>query len=372
MATEKPNVGNTSHDETPPSTEALPGPDAISIAAADTITVDLDDNTCVNTATDPAEDPMNRARARRIAEARRTISAIHAASQVAATGEQIRLICASSEVPPLAPVARPPPIASSREANIEANELSVQEIVSLFALQEEEEQAKQAKQATQAKQAKQATQATQAKVPQGATPAAPAQLSVTPVMLEADMDKLLRSLGEEATTAAATAPPIWAPRDVGRGLTTANGVDPTYDELEMLNDAEENRAAEVLKIVTDLEQTVAAIDGTTAETSENVTSLAEEVRELQVQLSEVDGVCSTIKAQNVALAEEVSELRATVVMMNSTMNTMREQFAKLVRHLVAARPSAGATAVPAATAAVSPTINHEGGTANAKAAPRDE
>jgi uncharacterized coiled-coil protein SlyX len=366
MATEKPNVGNTSHDETPPSTEALPGPDAISIAAADTITVDLDDNTCVNTATDPAEDPMNRARARRIAEARRTISAIHAASQVAATGEQIRLICASSEVPPLAPVARPPPIASSREANIEANELSVQEIVSLFALQEEEEQAK------QAKQAKQATQATQAKVPQGAAPAAPAQLSVTPVMLEADMDKLLRSLGEEATTAAATAPPIWAPRDVGRGLTTANGVDPTYDELEMLNDAEENRAAEVLKIVTDLEQTVAAIDGTTAETSENVTSLAEEVRELQVQLSEVDGVCSTIKAQNVALAEEVSELRATVVMMNSTMNTMREQFAKLVRHLVAARPSAGATAVPAATAAVSPTINHEGGTANAEAAPRDE
>ena len=175
---------------------------------------------------------------------------------------------------------------SARQANIDADELTVAEVETLFAEQY--------------------------------TTAAPSA-KPTPVMNENEMDALLRTIGEEADNQKHTWYPSWA-------ATTAPGPRAGDDDPRELE-----------QIVRDIEISIATIDDTTVDTRDRVKELTDEVKILQSQITEMEDGFGSISAQNVALTNEVRELRAITV-------SMRQHIATLIRQLLRT-PALGAASI---------------------------
>lgn len=200
-----------------------------------------------------------------------------------------------------------------RTENVGSDELTVEEVEALFAAQQPQKPSNK---------------------PMGSTA----------VMDENDMDRLLKSLGEDSVSTSQYAwLPSWAhdpkPKS-GAGAKqppryTADDVYATTDDVYG-DETSDEKLVEVRQIVRDLEVTAATIDDTTVATRDAVKDLAEEVRTAQTQIGNVEEDMATMKAQNAALTEEVRELRHAVV-------TMRSHVATLIRLLAGesqARPAA--------------------------------
>jgi hypothetical protein len=190
------------------------------------------------------------------------------------------------------------------EENIASTHLSVEEVEEMFASQ-------------------------QRPAPTTQRPATPTtRVGGTQVMDDSDMDKLLRSLGDDANIDYF---PEWARPTVykfpARQPAQRYSADDVYLEDEEAVAEDDDALSEVRQTVRDLEVTVATIDDTTVETRGQIRDLAEDVR---VGLDAVDEGMGCLRAQNTALTEEVRELRVAV-------NTMRQHIATLIR-LLAGEP----------------------------------
>ena len=178
---------------------------------------------------------------------------------------------------------------TSAEANVAADELTPEEVEALFAAQNGVK-----------------------KTPANA-------------ITENDMDRLLRSLGDEQ----AASP--WRPsralekkNSAKRQLYSYEDIFANVDDLHPREDSREDTLEEAVQMIRDLENAVATVDDTTIAIRD---TLREFVEGVTAQLVDIEEGNSIVKAQNAALTEEVRELRHVVV-------TMRSHIATLIRLVV--------------------------------------
>jgi hypothetical protein len=178
---------------------------------------------------------------------------------------------------------------SSAEANVAADELTPEEVEALFAAQNGV-----------------------IKTPANA-------------ITENDMDRLLRSLGDEQ----AASP--WRPslalekkNSAKRQLYSDEDIFANVDDLHPREDSREDTLEEAVQMIRDLENAVATVDDTTIAIRD---TLREFVEGVTAQLMDIEEGNSIVKAQNAAFTEEVRELRHVVV-------TMRSHIATLIRLVV--------------------------------------